>query len=84
MGMALIQCPECGRQVSDKARKCPHCGCPLEELEKKEPVKEKKKSEVLEKTPKEKKKLKQKDNYYNWYCTFITDTRWSDIFSYDC
>lgn len=58
--MALIQCPECGRQVSDKARKCPHCGCPLEELEKKEPVKEKKKSEVLEKTPKEKKKLSKK------------------------
>lgn len=24
--MALIQCPECGRQVSDKARKCPGCG----------------------------------------------------------
>lgn len=34
--MALIQCPECGKEVSDKARKCPHCGYPLEELEKKE------------------------------------------------
>ena len=26
--MALIQCPECGKEVSDKARACPHCGNP--------------------------------------------------------
>jgi hypothetical protein len=26
--MALIACPECGRQVSDKAPLCPHCGMP--------------------------------------------------------
>ena len=24
--MALIQCPECGLQVSDQAATCPHCG----------------------------------------------------------
>ncbi len=24
--MALIKCPECGNDVSDKAKKCPHCG----------------------------------------------------------
>lgn len=24
--MALINCPECGREVSDKAEKCPNCG----------------------------------------------------------
>lgn len=24
--MALIQCPECGREISDKAKKCIHCG----------------------------------------------------------
>lgn len=24
--MALISCPECGNQVSDKAATCPHCG----------------------------------------------------------
>ena len=24
--MALINCPECGQQVSDKAAICPHCG----------------------------------------------------------
>lgn len=27
--MALIKCPECGEQVSDKAPACIHCGCPL-------------------------------------------------------
>lgn len=24
--MALIKCPECGKEISDKAGKCPHCG----------------------------------------------------------
>ena len=27
--MALISCPECKREVSDRAESCPHCGCPL-------------------------------------------------------
>ena len=27
--MALMNCPECGGQVSDKAGSCPHCGCPM-------------------------------------------------------
>lgn len=27
--MALMPCPECKTQVSDKAAACPHCGCPL-------------------------------------------------------
>ena len=26
VGMALIQCPECGSRISDKAVTCPHCG----------------------------------------------------------
>lgn len=30
--MALIECPECGKQVSDKAGSCPNCGCPIEDL----------------------------------------------------
>lgn len=37
--MALIKCPECGKEVSDKAEKCIHCGCPLD-------VKETEKSDV--------------------------------------
>lgn len=27
--MALIKCPECGREVSDRAQACPQCGCPI-------------------------------------------------------
>ena len=27
--MALVNCPECQRQVSDKAPGCPNCGCPI-------------------------------------------------------
>ena len=30
--MALIKCPECGNQVSDKASACPKCGCPTSEF----------------------------------------------------
>jgi len=28
--MAMINCPECGNKVSDKARNCPQCGCPID------------------------------------------------------
>lgn len=28
--MALITCPECGQQISDKANVCPHCGKPVD------------------------------------------------------
>lgn len=27
--MALIKCPECGKDISDKAPACIHCGFPL-------------------------------------------------------
>lgn len=29
VGMALIKCPECQKDVSDAAYDCPGCGCPL-------------------------------------------------------
>ena len=29
--MALISCPECGKQISDKAPACIHCGYPMQE-----------------------------------------------------
>ena len=28
--MSMIQCPECGKEVSDKAYTCPHCGYPMQ------------------------------------------------------
>jgi hypothetical protein len=27
--MSLIACPECSREISDRALSCPHCGVPL-------------------------------------------------------
>ena len=31
--MALIKCPECGNQISDKAESCPKCGYELNKKE---------------------------------------------------
>lgn len=43
--MALIKCPECGKEISDKATACPNCGYPIdgkpiEPVEPAEPVAE--------------------------------------------
>lgn len=27
--MALINCPECNKEISDSANACPNCGCPI-------------------------------------------------------
>ena len=50
--MALIRCPECGREVSDQAEACIHCGYPLQGTMQ-PPIWEKKKdaSEVVIKMP---------------------------------
>ena len=29
--MALIKCPECGKDISNIAKNCVHCGCPINE-----------------------------------------------------
>ena len=29
--MSLINCPECNKEISDKAVNCPHCGNPINE-----------------------------------------------------
>lgn len=36
--MALIKCPECGREISDRAAACPHCGCPVSSATQSEPT----------------------------------------------
>ena len=33
--MALINCPECGKEISDQAVSCPNCGTPISKGEKK-------------------------------------------------
>lgn len=30
--MPLIECPDCGRKVSDRAATCPECACPVAEV----------------------------------------------------
>lgn len=30
--MALIKCPECGKEISSMAKACPNCGCPVAEM----------------------------------------------------
>lgn len=45
MGMAMIKCPECGQEISDKAKKCIHCG--------KEFVEEKPKTKICSECGKE-------------------------------
>ena len=27
--MALIKCPECGKEISSETKNCPNCGCPI-------------------------------------------------------
>lgn len=36
--MALIICPECGKEISDKASACPNCGCPVDEYNKEQEI----------------------------------------------
>lgn len=31
--MSLFNCPECGKEISDKAEFCPNCGCPIQKKE---------------------------------------------------
>ena len=48
--MALIKCPDCGKEISDKAKNCIHCGCPIEESKEPElPKSEEEKEEKPEK-----------------------------------
>ena len=48
--MALINCNECGNEMSDKAKNCPKCGCPnsfFEENNNTEQLPEKKKESII-------------------------------------
>ncbi len=51
--MALINCEECGKEISNKASACIHCGCPLALFEKKyenDNVKSSKKVSLIKET----------------------------------
>lgn len=45
--MALINCPECGKEISDSSEKCIHCGYPLKPIMHEKKVKPKKKKEII-------------------------------------
>lgn len=48
--MALIKCPECKQNISDKVIDCPHCGYPLKkELEKSQTINNSKSRKMLNK-----------------------------------
>ena len=34
--MGLVKCPDCGREISERAVSCPNCGCPISEIIQKE------------------------------------------------
>ncbi len=45
--MALISCPECGKEISDAARACPHCGYAIREV----PANQVRRTPLTEKPP---------------------------------
>jgi hypothetical protein len=40
----LIECPDCGRSVSDRAKVCPQCACPISEVVSEQRERERKES----------------------------------------
>jgi len=52
--MSLINCPECGKEISDKANACLHCGLPPRYFITNSRQKQKKVSQVEDDTPKRK------------------------------
>lgn len=47
--MALIKCPECGKEISDQADKCPSCGFPIKAKKKKKEKAQKEKKDTVPK-----------------------------------
>ena len=55
--MALINCPECGKQISEKAAVCPHCGIGVQKAL--EEIREKERQKREEQRQKQKKLLRR-------------------------
>lgn len=53
--MAMIKCPECGKELSDKASACPNCGCPIEDIKRQIEEKETEAAEKIKEKEAEKK-----------------------------
>ena len=66
--MALINCKECGREISDKASMCPGCGCPLSTKSRNEAIINTSVNSGFVLTEREKETLKNVENkIYNTY-----------------
>ncbi len=63
--MALINCEECGKEISDKARVCPHCGAPVDyqafEQKRQEKLEEQKERDRQARQKQSQEELKQKE-----------------------
>lgn len=62
--MSLIKCPECGKEISDKAEKCPHCNLDIKKYnqkleEEKQEAERQKNNEEEKRKAEEQKKLKE-------------------------
>lgn len=60
--VALIICPDCGKEISDKSVNCINCGCPIQEIkneEQKRQMLEQRKKAIGEQIRQQKKELDQ-------------------------
>jgi len=82
--MALINCPECNKEISDKARSCPNCGYPISskivEWDLKEQDEKAKRAfldsldtkvDYLKKTNKKKRIVQKKDTKKRFGCLYL-------------
>lgn len=76
--MALINCPECEKQVSDRATSCPDCGCPLNATQQNN-LPDAKKLLVLAKKARESGDAKNAKRYYDQILTIEPD-QWEAVF----
>ena len=54
--MALINCPECDKEISDTIKKCPHCGFKIKKIETEQSIFSNAKNMIVESIPTDKKK----------------------------
>ena len=79
--MPLIECPDCGKKVSDKAETCPSCGYPFEKLrqaaaKKKRQVEDAKRAKEQEKIRLEEEK-KEKESRTCTDCVYYSKEKFS-------
>jgi len=71
--MALINCTECGKQISDRSVACIYCGCPMSEIKKdidlikqKQMEEERKRIEAERKAYEEQQRIKREQQRERW------------------